>query len=455
MKKLSLLQKIFSLIGFIGILMLLPGLFYAAGWEGPVNFLENIAPWGDRSLMTVIAFILMGLMFLFGGGHNVSATFVGYLIGFFLISTAVEISFMGWFRNWAAGIGFLSVPPLNYIVGIITVSSGILMSFNHRIPLFAELAALVILPIVFLVTTDQMNWLRLENQDFEISVDAGMQKLGKMIDKKYLKLPSVKQYLQKVEEDESLEEGEKEAKIKELQERISRMEEDQQTIEELKKQNEEYAKQMAQQRKNLKDFSWCASSKESSKMVKRIAEAVVPGQPCVRDFAVSLVKTESGPYYDYQRGLPGRNGIKQICALHMHLSSHWSYVNDPTVLRDDFYSPADRTIAVDLAGDCDDFAALTASCIESIGGVSRIMVGRCSGGGHAWAEVLIGSQSDWDRAVKAIRSYYNKPNMTINGLKDAQGLHWLCLDWKMGQYSCNDSGTQCWYTSKEQKTKKY
>lgn len=454
MKKLTVVQKIFTVIGLIGMTLLIPGLLWAAGLEGPVNWIESLGPAGDRQVITLVAFGLMILMFIFGGGHNISATFIGFLIGFFLISTAVDLGFMGWFKNLTAEVFFLNSPPLNYIVGLVTIFAGIMMSLNHKIPFWGELAGLVVLPIGFLVLTGYMDWFRINN-NFKLSVNEGISSLTQMIDPKYQEMEEVQEYVKEVHEDEELDQDEKESKIKALKEKIKKMEEDQRNVKQLKEENERYKERLKDQKKHLKDFGWCADAKSSGKMVKSVAEAVRPGQPCVRDFAVSLVKNEAGQYFNQQQGIPGPKGLRQICALHMHLSSNWKYVNDPTVLRDDFYSPADRTIAVDLAGDCDDFGTLNASCVEAIGGISRFMAGFCAAGGHGWAEVLIGKKGHWDAAVREIRDFYNQPNMKLKPTVDENGLYWLSLDWKIGQKSCADRNLQEWYTSAEQIRKNY
>jgi hypothetical protein len=165
-----------------------------------------------------------------------------------------------------------------------------------------------------------------------------------------------------------------------------------------------------------------------------------------------LVKEQQGAYFNRQRGLPSKAGLKQLCALHKYLASSWKYISDPTMIRNDYYSPANRTIALGLAGDCDDFSILNASCVESIGGVARIMGGFCSGGGHAWAEVLIGGEAEWNRAVAIIREQYNDRYMKLKPNIDAQGAYWLSLDWNMGTFTCNDQPSQLMtlYTSKEQ-----
>ena len=122
------------------------------------------------------------------------------------------------------------------------------------------------------------------------------------------------------------------------------------------------------------------------------------------------------------------------------------------MIRNDYYSPANRTIALGLAGDCDDFSILNASCVEAIGGITRIMGGFCTGGGHAWGEVLIGQKAEWDRAVKIIRTEYNDKNKELKPNIDEDGMYWLSLDWRMGEFTCNDRASRMMtlYTSKEQ-----
>ncbi|HEC62185.1 MAG TPA: hypothetical protein ENI27_08030 [bacterium] len=125
----------------------------------------------------------------------------------------------------------------------------------------------------------------------------------------------------------------------------------------------------------------------------------------------------------------------------------WSYISDPLVMRDEYYSSADRTIAVGFAGDCDDFAILMASCIEAIGGVTRIMEGDCGDIGHAWCEVMIGGEPEWEAALSIIRRFYHSRFKNIEGWIDAEGYHWLSLDWRLGEYSCSDESPQIAYLS--------
>ena len=261
-------------------------------------------------------------------------------------------------------------------------------------------------------------------------------------------MPTVVQYIEDVEADKTIDSQEKESQIKELQENITKLEDDKKIIEDLKKENERFKELIQKQQIELENIGWCKSSKDTSSQTKSFYEAVQTNQPCVRDFAVTIVKEFPGSYSSMHMGIPGKEGLDQICALNLHLFSNWKYISDPTILRDDYYSKADRTIAIGLAGDCDDFSVLTASCVESIGGVSRIMGGFCEGGGHAWCEVLIGSEEHFKKATSYIRDFYKNETKIITPAIDTNGLYWLSLDWKLGEFTCNDRDLVELYISK-------
>ncbi|MDT8298121.1 MAG: transglutaminase-like domain-containing protein, partial [Spirochaetaceae bacterium] len=175
---------------------------------------------------------------------------------------------------------------------------------------------------------------------------------------------------------------------------------------------------------------------EEVRRVQSFQAAVRPEMPMVRDFAVTLASRSPGSYYRNDGDPYGvsREGMEQIIAIHSYISGEWKYVNDPASIGADYFSPAHRTIAAGLAGDCDDFSVLVSSAIEAVGGKTRIMGGSCSGGYHAWPEVYIGGSAAFSDAMKIISRAY--PGRTIQYSTDAAGGHWLCLDWELGTYSC-------------------
>ena len=431
-------QKILAAIGVLGLIFLSPVIFYTFGNTGPLETLQqNFGDFGDPSILTFVSFSMIGLAALMGGGKNLSATLVSFVIGCLLISTAVEISFLNWFKDLASNVDFLSNLKLNLLTGLFILLFGMFLSFAEKVSLGVEILALVVLPLGFLVGSNYAGILP-NNTEFKISMNKGMESLRTMIDEKYMSQDNVKQYVEDIENDESLSEEEKVAKMEELQDKIKKLESDEEILAKLKAENEKYKQLIQSQEEKLKEYGWCAGSKDSSTQVLEFKDAVVPNQPCVRDFAVSLVKDQQGAYYDVVRALPGEQGLKQLCDLHSYLATNWKYISDPTMIRNDYYSPANRTIALGLAGDCDDFSILNASCVEAIGGVSRIMGGFCSGGGHAWAEVLIGSKSQWDRAVRVIRQHSGDQHKMLTPNIDENGAYWLPLDWRMGEFSCNN-----------------
>jgi len=221
--------------------------------------------------------------------------------------------------------------------------------------------------------------------------------------------------------------------IDDLNKKISLMEEDLKRFEVLKNRNGEYEEEIRKLKERIGEISLDKKSFETVARVTSYEKAVRPSSPIVRDFAVKLASAYPGTYYrsSYNNPSPGRQGIKQIKAIHQYIASEWAYINDPLFEKSDYYSPADRTIALGLAGDCDDYAILMASCIEAIGGRARILYGTCSEGAHAWAEVYIGNQAAWNEAVAIVGK--------SSCLSPDGGGYWLCLDWQMGTYSCGNS----------------
>jgi hypothetical protein len=445
-------QKILAGIGVCGLILLTPVIFYTFGNTAPIYFLgDKIGALGDPSVLTFMALCMIGTMAVLGGGKNFSATLTSFLIGGLLISTAVEIGFLNWFQSLVTKVDFLSNLKLNLLAGVFVLLFGMFLSFAEKVSFKAELLVLLILPLGFLIGSNYANILP-DKTEFKISMNKGMQSLKGMIDAKYMEQENVQKYVEEVEEDETLTEEEKVAKMEDLQEKITKMESEEDILAKLQAENEQYKQLIEAQEAELKEYEWCAGSRDSGSQVATIPDAVVSNQPCVRDFAVSLVKEQEGAYSNSTRGLPGKEGLKQICSLHKYLASSWKYISDPTMIRNDYYSPANRTIALGLAGDCDDFSILNASCVESIGGVTRIMGGFCTGGGHAWGEVLIGGKAEWERAVKIIRQEYKDNNKELKPNIDEEGLYWLSLDWHMGAFTCNDrpSRMMTLYTSVDQ-----
>ena len=105
----------------------------------------------------------------------------------------------------------------------------------------------------------------------------------------------------------------------------------------------------------------------------------------------------------------------------------------------DYVSPADRTIAINLKGDCDDFSVLMASSIEAIGGRVRLVAGNCERGGHAWCELYVGTEKQKEDVRRFLTNYYGGKAEYMKFTKDNNQKYWLVVDWQMGELTCGDS----------------
>jgi hypothetical protein len=226
--------------------------------------------------------------------------------------------------------------------------------------------------------------------------------------------------------------------IDELGRRIRELEGERQRFEEMKQDSLRYRDEIARLEKQLDELSLPEYREDDFLQVSSYAEAVRPRVPLVRDFSVKLAGSVPGSYYAAPGApWPGETGIRQVLAIHRYLAGSWKYVNDPIAGQSDFISPADRTIALGLAGDCDDFAVLMASCVEAIGGRARILHGTCGEGAHAWCEVELGSRSSLDLAVQVLQR--ERPGRSVSWISPTSpNDYWLSLDWEAGAYSCGN-----------------
>jgi hypothetical protein len=141
----------------------------------------------------------------------------------------------------------------------------------------------------------------------------------------------------------------------------------------------------------------------------------------VKFLATGLAKNSPGPY-----------NIGQICMIWYGLAYSWSYVNDPRGI--EYVAKAEDSARL-LAGDCDDFAVLMASMIESVGGSARLIGAYRQNAAHMFAEVYIGhTQQEANLAANYIGSLdqlrqYGAKQLHYRTDKDGC---WLNLDWSAG-----------------------
>ena len=138
--------------------------------------------------------------------------------------------------------------------------------------------------------------------------------------------------------------------------------------------------------------------------------------PYTKQFANSLAAKSSGPF-----------NIGQICEIFEYCYKKWTYVNDP--IGHEYLATASETIEGNLAGDCDDFAVLMATCILAVGGNVCINTGHNAGGGHAFTEVDIAAFGQ-QTVLEEIQQRFSGFSVSqLNTRRDGNHL-WLNLDWQ-------------------------
>jgi transglutaminase-like putative cysteine protease len=138
-----------------------------------------------------------------------------------------------------------------------------------------------------------------------------------------------------------------------------------------------------------------------------------------RQYALNLASKNSGSY-----------NLRQVLTIFDEISNKWQYVNDPRT--NELISKASFSVQNGFKGDCDDYAVLLSSLIQSIGGKTRIVNGFNHTSSHAFAELFIGNQAKKQETSYLLHKRYgrNYPNgLVIHYSKDANGNYWLNLDW--------------------------
>jgi len=133
---------------------------------------------------------------------------------------------------------------------------------------------------------------------------------------------------------------------------------------------------------------------------------------------------------------PGQYNINQVSQIYITMAQGgWFYYNDPA--GSESYQNANlslkrgkikNTIGM---GDCDDFAILMASLVQSIGGSARVTFAydNDNQSGHAYSELYLGENgtSEVDQIVDWLKSEYRVEDLP--GINKTGSEVWLNLDW--------------------------
>jgi len=268
------------------------------------------------------------------------------------------------------------------------------------------------------------------------SVDSALESVALTLGRKYRR-PGVEEAIRKVVEEKDATLAERERALGELASRLAQAEKDREALLRSASEGGVLRQELEEARNSIAELQ--AKLEKDLPLVEggRYQVAVQGTDPAVRDFAVRAASAAPGPWDNPQGSrLPNAAGARQLALIHAAIASNWKYVSDPAVSWTDYTSPARRTLSLGLAGDCDDYAALMASCIQAVGGRVRIIHGSKGSVGHAWAEVWVGRGGPAEAVLAAVaRGAGKSPGSLAATLDKATGDRWLVLDWQLGVYS--------------------
>jgi len=153
----------------------------------------------------------------------------------------------------------------------------------------------------------------------------------------------------------------------------------------------------------------------------KIINAVDYKNPKVRNFALAATSK-------HFKNINKEGDIRimiQCFAVFKEIRNNWNYVNDPR--GSEYIANATESLQ-HFSGDCDDHAILMASCVQAVGGTSRIIHTK----GHLYPEMLIGTKKDLEIAtyfIKKILFSTESYNQQIHYHIDERGQIWLNLDY--------------------------
>ncbi|TAN00260.1 MAG: transglutaminase family protein [Chitinophagaceae bacterium] len=167
-----------------------------------------------------------------------------------------------------------------------------------------------------------------------------------------------------------------------------------------------------------------------AKTVKGIRSKMDYKDSVVRNFAVQHSLDYFQDYYTkYGQDV-------RYLSLFKYIREHFNYVPDPK--RDEYFATPQETILNGLGGDCDDHAILMASCLRSIGGITRIVIIK----GHAYPELYCGDKKDFEEMKSAIVQLFDDPPVKQIYFHEYDGQYWINMDYTAvhpgGPYLNND-----------------
>lgn len=406
---------------------------------------------GSPGILLVVFLACSILTMLLGRVNRILPLLSGFGTGIVLFAGAFDLPYLASIRG-----ALFRFPPFAQtgpalFSGALAIIIGLLLARSMKVRILSSLLGPMLPALTLLLILTAWSPFKYSSASLEIDAstfEKAMQSISTTLGKEYVN-PEVEQAIRKVVEEKDRTLQEKEQALQELSARLERTEQDKKALERSLKDSTQLGKELEAAKRALKDLEGRIEKDNPQVQGGRYDLAVQPTNPIVRDFAVKIAAAAPGPWDNPQGSkIPNAAGAKQLVLIHGALSRNWKYVSDPAVSWTDYTSPASRTIALGLAGDCDDYATVVASCIIAVGGRARIIHAFRGNQGHAWAEVWIGRESAANQVLQAVANYSGRNPRDLAVTQDVNtGDRWLVLDWELGRYSFTSDKMMVAWTS--------
>jgi hypothetical protein len=437
--------RFFDLLGLVAWICAAPTALFICGYQEPAQFFEkSLGAFGKPIILLLVFLALILLRMLFGSSRRALPILAGLVVGFACFATIYDIPWLSELRAFAARFPAFAEPGPAFFAGLVAIAAGSILGQFEAGKSWIKVLIPIGLAVATILALAGLKPFPAIAKD-ELSLDSALSTIASAVGYEY-RNPAVEAAVQKVIEAEGKTLAEKEKEIAALTERLRQAEIDQKALVAAASDATHLGSELVATKKALEDMKGRLNKAEPLLKGGSYAEAVQPFEPTVRDFAVGFAKTAPGPYDDPQgSSRPTATGLRQAALVHSAIASSWKYVSDPGTDWREYVSPARRSLAVGLAGDCDDFAVLLASCVGAVGGKLRIMNGFTSTSGHAWAELWLGEGRSAQLALSTMATIVGKAASALATETDSQGATWLILDWRLGELSIRpDRVTAVW-----------
>lgn len=434
-RKTSKATRFIDFLGLIAWLFALPTALYVCGQTSTALFLErSLGPFGTPAALLIVFIGLTFFRTLFGSAKRALPILSGLVVGLASFASIFSFPYLAIVRGAMARFPAFADPGPAFFAGLAAIAIGMILGQVEKgkgsVKVLSPPALAV---VVLLILAGIKPFPRVEAK--ALSMDSAFSEIAKTLGYEY-RNPEVDAAVRKVVEDGQKTVAEKEAEIVALTSRLQKSEEDRAALEKSSSDARRLGDELDAAKRALADLKGKLDQSEPVLPGGSYDKAVQPMDPAVRDFAVGIAEKYPGAF-DAPQGSrnPSEAGLRQTVLVHGAISSSWKYVSDPGVSWSDYVSPAHRTLAIGLAGDCDDFATMVASSVQAIGGRVRIMHGFTATSGHAWAELWLGDGSTSQAALQTVGTITGRNVSSIAVDRDGKGGTWLILDWRLGELS--------------------